>query len=864
MSLLDANTFPSLLLTNVQSLRPKIDELTVVVATIRPEIIILCETWLTNLVTDEEILIPSFQSYRCDRADGRKGGGVCIYVQNSVSCNQINTRHEKPACIECLWNYLPSYNLNVLSLYVPPNLCATQMHEVSEFIINSSDEVLNMHDDSKLLIAGDVNRLPTCDIEISLNLCQIVKCPTRRNAILDVVLMDRRLLPPNSLDYTHNPAESDAHLSITNNEHLPPVAIGPSIGNSDHQTVHVKSISTSAEQTQWRTVYDLRESHTNAFRKVLSSYPWHKFYRSNLSIDEKCNLFHQIIETAMLQIPSNAVEMKKTDKPWITPVLKNMINKRFEAYRRRDFPLYRHYKQKVKKEIETAKKRWASARGKNLKGLWSVVKNVMNRDSISNVESILRQYPSLSNAANAINEALARHFSESPNWTELFEEIGNQKDTDWKISLDIKDVHEFLSHLKPHKATGSDGLPPRILKETADELAEPLTHIIALSLETKTVPAIWKLSHVVPVPKCRNPTLDDLRPLSMLPTFSKILERIVLKSIQRRLIDMYGSNQFGFRPATSTLHAHIQTHDFITKSLDSPDIMAVAMITFDMSKAFDRLKHDCLIRTLLNGKLPGDFIQWCANFLMNRNQQVRLHNGSLSTSRSVTSGVPQGSVLSPYLFSAHMGSLKSCNDRSMMIKYADDVYTMLPLYKYDDYDRLVQNEIQGIENWCLSHGLLLNASKTKRMILSKPGVLPSVSPLRNTTKELSILGVTFDNNLRWNVHIDNICRKANQRLYIIRKMKSIAKKTDLLKIYYNIILSILEYNSPLFIGMNLKEQDKLEKVRKRCHRIICGFNCNCDLFTTLRERRNTQAMKVFQQMTQSEHILHHLIPPRMK
>ena len=169
--------------------------------------------------------------------------------------------------------------------------------------------------------------------------------------------------------------------------------------------------------------------------------------------------------------------------------------------------------------------------------------------------------------------------------------------------------------MKPHKATGSDGLPPRVLREAADELAEPLTHLIRMSIEEKTVPQKWKLGHIVPAPKRNNPTLDDLRPLSMLPVFSNILEQVVLKSIKTELIGLYGANQFGFRPSASTLHAHILTHDFITRTMDLPEFAGVAMISYDMSKAYDRLQHECLFKTLVDGKLPTNFIKWCADYL---------------------------------------------------------------------------------------------------------------------------------------------------------------------------------------------------------------------------------------------------------
>ena len=118
------------------------------------------------------------------------------------------------------------------------------------------------------------------------------------------------------------------------------------------------------------------------------------------------------------------------------------------------------------------------------------------------------------------------------------------------------------------KSAGSDELPPRLLRGAAFELAEPLTHLMALSFETCTFPQKWKRAKVIPVPKKPKPTVDDLRPISLLPIVSKIVERTALDSIKHELIAMYGTNQFGFRPQYGTIHAHIKIHDYITRVLD--------------------------------------------------------------------------------------------------------------------------------------------------------------------------------------------------------------------------------------------------------------------------------------------------------
>ena len=109
-----------------------------------------------------------------------------------------------------------------------------------------------------------------------------------------------------------------------------------------------------------------------------------------------------------------------------------------------------------------------------------------------------------------------------------------------------------------------------------------------------------------------------------------------------------------------------------------------------------------------------------------------------------------------------------------------------------------------------------------------------------------------------------LCKKACQRLYVIKRLKKLLNKTELILIYNATILSILEYNGPLLVGLNKKCTDKIEKVRRRAHRVICGIDCRCQSFTPIQLRRNVAALKVFRKMMEPENLLYFLIPPNLQ
>ena len=239
---------------------------------------------------------------------------------------------------------------------------------------------------------------------------------------------------------------------------------------------------------------------------------------------------------------------------------------------------------------------------------------------------------------------------------------------------------------------------------------------------------------MVPIPKVRNPTVTDFRPISLLPIPSKMLESIVLDSIKQELINMYGDNQFGFRPGSSTLDAHLAIHDEVTRQLDSPETCGVAMIALDLSKAFDRLSHDSLLHTLTHARLPHESLLWIEDFLKDRKQNVS-YQGIISNSTvKVTSGVPQGSILAPYLFASHMGTLKNLSPQARFIKYADDITILIPFTKSVDIAARAESEISNVIRWCESHGLAVNQTKTQSLLFSRSKPNTSISEVLPNSK----------------------------------------------------------------------------------------------------------------------------------
>jgi len=242
-----SNSLPAILLMNIRSLRPKIDELSVFFSAPGPDILAICETWLDENVDDSQVILPFYGApYRCDRRDGRRGGGVCLYIRNSIRNVRQLTMPPFPPQIECLWMLLQclwmllqSMNLIFVLLYVPPNLNSSSYRSITDYLIDNADHALDQvhSSDAKIIIAGDTNQFPDGLMCETLGLTQVVQMPTRNKSILDKIFLG---------------------VTLTDDYHSP--IIGPNFGNADHWTVLLRPIRATPYISNQKHLQSLRSA----------------------------------------------------------------------------------------------------------------------------------------------------------------------------------------------------------------------------------------------------------------------------------------------------------------------------------------------------------------------------------------------------------------------------------------------------------------------------------------------------------------------------------------------------------------------------------------------------------------------------
>ena len=420
-------------------------------------------------------------------------------------------------------------------------------------------------------------------------------------------------------------------------------------------------------------------------------------------------------------------------------------------------------------------------------------------------------------------------------------------------------VCKKLQSVHPFKAPGPDNISPRILKEYAHVLAEPITIIFNTSLASGVVPSGWKESNIVPIPKTSKPTAEaDTRPISLTSSLSKVLEDFVVSWLIEDVKEKIDPSQFGCLKGTSTtfclldmLHTWLSHLDGLCNHL--------RICFLDFSKAFDRIGYNLLIEKLIYLGARRSLIPWIINFLSNRNQLVKF-DGATSVWLSVNAGVPRGTKLGPILFLVMVNNLRITSPETRMWKYVDDVSASECLSR--NCTSITQSTLNSVQLWASDNWMKLNIKKCKELRVSFLGETSQLMPLLidghsiETVRSHKVLGLTIQNNLKWDEHIYEIVSKASKRLHILRVLRrSGIPPADLLTVYIALIRSILEYSCEVWhSSISCYLSDKIEKIQKRALRIIYPEQTYKDALllagiTKLETRREDLCLKTLTKIT---------------
>ena len=394
-----------------------------------------------------------------------------------------------------------------------------------------------------------------------------------------------------------------------------------------------------------------------------------------------------------------------------------------------------------------------------------------------------------------------------------------------------QEISKLIKSLKPKKSSGIDNIDNIILKELEEHLTRPLMLMFNNSLETGIFPEKMKIAKVAPLHKAKSKDeTTNYRPISLLLTLSKLLEKIMYKRVYKFLTktNQLYSGQYGFRKNHACDQAVGELVANITKGIEQRKLTAGVFL--DLSKAFDTLEHSVIFKKLYRYGLRGQCLAWFKSYLADRKLLVSCKTadtGSIKTSRlhNINYGTAQGSRLGPLIF------LIFCNDlqRHLMflecIQFTDDT-TLYITHDNISYIRFcLEHDLNTLQDWFLANKLTLNIGKSVCMLFGKhreekldiklgSECIPQVT----STK---FLGLWIDQTLSWNDHICKLILKLKSKLALLRNGKHFLSTQALRVLYFAQIQSNLTYGMGVW-GSLLKQEHlrKLQKIQDLCMDII--------------------------------------------
>lgn len=803
-------------------------------------IIALAETWINR---DNELLctLPNYK-YHGKRRSTRSGGGVCFLVKDQINFKPRIDLDEFSDHLESIFieiMHIPFTKIKPLIgvIYRPPNTNITDFLNKLQMIllkIKRERKPCYLLGDFNLNIMNSSQHEGTnqfLDLLYSHSFVPLIDRPTRitdhTSTLIDNIFCN---------------AEPQNHLTgllyTDISDHLPLFIIN----RSENSTVHC--INTFLRRR-------VNNNTIASFKEHLPNIVWDDLYECQTT-DDSYGIFLNKFKSAYdLHFPIIHVKHQnmKPTKAWITPGIKTSIRQKNKLYKiYHNAPIlynkikYKRYKNILSKIIQISKRRHFNLKleenKSNMKETWRILKEVIgvpkkpgisstftiNGESVTDTKKIVNGF---NDFFVNIGKELASKLPQ-PTTNALSYIHSNHRKSIFLSPITETEISECIMRLKLG-SPGHDDIMPNVIKQCKDHITKPLAHIFNLSIQQGIVPKPLKCALVTPIFKSGCPDeFNNYRPISVLPCFSKLLERLLFNRLYNYLStnDLLTDNQFGFRKKISTEMAIIIAIDLITKAIDKKE--HVIGLFLDLRKAFDTVNKEILIQKLERYGIRGNALKWFNSYLDGRTQKVKCL-GDISDVKDIVIGVPQGSILGPLLFILFINDLPNISEEFKAIMFADDTTLFISDEDIETLTVSFNRELDSLNDWFTANKLSLNLSKTHYLLFSLNPQIRSRNidlKINNTPIEKAahtkFLGVQIDDKLSWSKHIDYICGKIRRSIGIIKKASNTLERNTLITLYYSIVFPYICYCHMVWAKASSTTMDRLFKLQKRLVRIICN------------------------------------------
>ena len=858
------------LMSKHQNLSTTINEMLKKQALIK--VIAIQETW--NIPYPDLVNINGFKFFTKNRTNSR-GGGIAFYIKNDISCkikHNLSPFFEKE--FECLTVEIVLNKKKVLlsNIYRSPTPTANSTHnEHIDCFINHLDVHLSnlaiLNTDSYVFLDSNINLLKINHSQSAALYLETIFT----NGFLQKIGKATRVQGNTFSLIDHILTKTEANVELS----------GTIISDiSDHFINFIAVPCTKTRvNSENKPKRNFSQFNLRRFKEALGSCSWYSTLSSNdvnVCYDNFWNDFHTLFELhfPLVKVKFNRNVQKKnyfmTKGLLISRTTKNNLHKKainnpllysehYKKYRNLFNSLIRISKQKNLDEN-------FRKHSKSPKRTWDLLKETTFGEKSTNNLTELNVNGELKSKPNEIAEEFNNFFSSigqsiadtvEPTNINPENHLNDFDPQKHKFNLGNTGQLHVIDIIKSFDSKASpdiDGISLKLVKFIAYEISRPISHIFNLSLEKGIFPENLKASRTVPIFKCGDPkSCDNYRPISLVSTLSKILEKMVHINLinHLELNKLLYEHQYGFLRGRSTEQNLLHVVNYISNSLNSGNFCIGVFL--DLKKAFDVCSHSILLKKLKKLGVEGTALDWFTSYLSNRKQKVDI-NGHFSSEKLINISVLQGSILGPTLFLCYINDLFSITNFATFL-FADDTSCLAENKNLPDLINFVNEELQKIANWFRSNKMAVNISKTKFIIFRTKGKQINIAdtPVLFNNNDLNghqdpnnifklervfldndnpehqtykLLGVHFDEYLNFDKHTSYICAKLSRSLYCIKRASNKLSKKSLLSLYYALIHPHLLYCINILSCTSKSNLSQLQIMQKKAIRIITKSKVN--------------------------------------
>lgn len=844
---------------NIRSLNSNLEEFQAFVGSLAApvDVIILSEIWKTNITFYSNIL-PNYE-FITDLPDNSMVGGIGVFTLKSLKVftrNDLKLNYRAPDLCENIWLEVTKNKSTFLiaGLYRHPR---NNIENFSEHFQLNLHKIALSQPNIPCIIATDSN-INFLNYEKNSNI----------KSYIDNLLMHNffpMILSPTRV--TENTSTLIDHIYFYNGNKQ---AYATTSGNinyeiADHLTnyilVYDNNRGKKFDYQNRPIIRDYKEGYQKQFHNKICNFDWNQMFADCVDVNECFEKFELQLQTIHDEtFPLRRISRKELrNADWITPELRAACKKKSQLYRKYnrtksayDKKIYLEYKKALSKLCKTKKSNYYSSKlseTTDSKSFWSVINSLFSSkskpqkgiDKIKIEEIEITDPKIMSDEFNKffrnIGPALANAIPSGEPFKRFLR--ASSMNSIFVEPVTELEVITIVNNLKTNKASNDSFLNSKFLKRHINILSFPLSHIFNLSLSSGVVPCKFKCAKVIPIfKKGDQRQITNYRPISLLPTLNKVLEKIVYNRVYNFLSknEILYKYQFGFRPKHSATMAVLEVADYCYENLGKhQDVLGIYI---DLSKAFDTVDHAILLQKLDHCGIRGQLHNWFSSYLCNR-KQFCVINEVASSKLTMSHGVPQGSILGPLLFLIYMNDLANVVENLKL--FADDTNVFAAGKTPEELETLGNSDLASISQWMKANKMTINLEKTCYTIFygnrnHRYNInLQIDNHIVKRTSSTKYLGITIDENLNWSEHINNLCNKLLKYVGIFYKIRHYLKIPELVRMYNSLIYPHILYGIETYANTFPSYLSKLNVINNKLLRVIQSKNIRTPIAYLYRE-----------------------------